>query len=141
MLRYSFLICLCALISGCGGDENSLQLYGVTGKVTKAGSPMSDVQVKLVPRSTTKAPLLIGRTVEDGTFEIIAPGGKKGAPVGDYKVVLTPNTEMSTDDYSSGNAPKTDSSEIPQTYQSAETTEASLTVSADADNTITIEIP
>ncbi|MCA8987407.1 MAG: hypothetical protein KDA78_07195 [Planctomycetaceae bacterium] len=127
---------------GCGGGEDKLVLYPVTGKVTKGGAPLADIKVNLVPRTSTSAPLLVGRTGPDGTFEITAPGGEKGAPEGDYKIVLTPESTMVEADYSSGKAPKAESTEvIPKTYTTADTTEAGITVSKGGENVANIDIP
>ncbi len=125
---------------GCGGGGDELSVYPVTGKITKGGSGMAGVNVSLIPQGQTESPMLVGITAEDGSFEILTSTGLKGAPAGEYKIVLAgKGAEM---DYSTGQPKKTTGKDsIPKKYASEETTDESITVSADGKNVITIEIP
>jgi 5-hydroxyisourate hydrolase-like protein (transthyretin family) len=132
---------LCPFLVGCGGDgAEELTVFPVTGKVTKGGSPLAEVTVSLAAQGATQAPMLIGVTKEDGTFEIATNAGQKGAPAGEYKVKLRSNTaEM---DYSTGKPKNPDAKDaIPAKYTSEEKTDVSITVTADGENVINIEIP
>ncbi len=129
---------LCPFLVGCGGGgAEELTVFPVTGKVTKGGAALAEVTVSLVSQG---APMLVGVTKEDGTFEIATNAGQKGAPAGEYKVILRSNTaEM---DYSTGKPKNPDAKDaIPAKYSSEEKTDVSITVTADGENVINIEIP
>ncbi len=101
---------------------------------------MAEVTVSLAAQGATQAPMLVGVTAADGTFEIATNAGQKGAPAGEYKVILRSNTaEM---DYSTGKPKNPDAKDaIPAKYTSVEKTDVSITVTADGENVINIEIP
>jgi uncharacterized protein (TIGR03067 family) len=70
------------------GDKNEKKLASVAGTVTLDGKPLAKATVVFVPvkKGAQKA---MGTTNEDGSFELTTGGNKKGAPAGEYKVVVT----------------------------------------------------
>jgi hypothetical protein len=117
------------IILGCGGGGGiDISLYPVTGTVTQSGSPMAGIKVTLAARDPkSKAPLLIQTSA-----------GEKGAPIGNYKVVLSaPPAEI---DYANpGDAPKP-SALIPKNYQDPKASPANLEVTS-SGGSIDIEVP
>jgi hypothetical protein len=128
------------IILGCGGGGGiDISLYPVTGTVTQSGSPMAGIKVTLAARDPkSKAPLLFAVVDDEGKFEIQTSAGEKGAPIGNYKVVLSaPPAEI---DYANpGDAPKP-SALIPKNYQDPKASPANLEVTS-SGGSIDIEVP
>lgn len=121
------------LLVGCGTPGIDVKLAPVTGVVTKEGKPLSDVKVMLESRDpSSKAPMLFGVTNAEGRYEITTSAGEKGAPAGLYKVYLTQVEAPASFDYAkpSAGGPKKNTDLIPANYQSPNTTELSVDVSA-----------
>lgn len=139
--RQLSILCVTALFwSGCGG-ATELKVLPVTGTLTVGGSPVEGIKVVLEPRDPkTKAPLLSGMTDATGKFEIQTSAGQKGAPAGQYKVVLLP--KAADFDYSKAGkgGPKVSVDVIPKNYQSSTTTELSHEVKA-AGPPLDIKVP
>jgi len=80
--------CSCALmllgLTGCGGKGaiKTPALVPVEGTITMDGKPLAEVTVMFGTGSA------FGETDASGRYELKAQGGKKGCPVGDYKVVV-----------------------------------------------------
>jgi hypothetical protein len=103
---FSRLVYVVALVGagfvlGCGGKEGR-PLAPVSGKVTVDGKPLSSGQVTFIPdvpsgqegtkqasKLKTTAPS-VGEIGPDGTYKI-STGGKDGAPLGKYKVTVSPS--------------------------------------------------
>ena len=78
---------------GCGSGETLPTLAPVKGKVTLDGAPLTAGHVALHPEKgdpAVKAPLSAGTIDGSGNYEIFT-GGKAGAPLTKYKVVVTPS--------------------------------------------------
>jgi len=95
------LVCLLAVAYACfvpGCSKESIKLAPVAGKVTVAGQPLTSGQVTLTAVSTDgKALGLISGNIEsDGSYKI-RTNNKDGAPLGKYKVTVTPSMMPSTD--------------------------------------------
>jgi len=89
------LVCLLAVAYACfvpGCSKESIKLAPVAGKVTVAGQPLTSGQVTLTAVSTDgKALGLISGNIEsDGSYKI-RTNNKDGAPLGKYKVTVTPS--------------------------------------------------
>lgn len=91
-LAAGFLLLSTMFGFGCGG-ESVPPLYPVRGKVTVEGAPLTSGQVSLVaePTPTTPVPSSGGKIESDGSYEIVT-AGRSGAPLGKYKVRVTPLT-------------------------------------------------
>ena len=79
--------------AGCG--ESGPALSSVSGKVTKAGKPLANINVTFTPAAG--GPASAGRTDADGRFALICQNGKAGAVPGKHKVVLQTVQEAAVD--------------------------------------------
>lgn len=144
------LLLLCLI--GCGGGKPGPTLFPVSGTVKLGGKPMGGVTVSLVATDQSKALALSGATKDDGTFEILTGQGKRGAPEGNYKVLLLKAAGGAgaagaagdmKDAYSKAKKdPRASQAgvEIPKEYQSAETTTKTFDVKKTGANTLNIEL-
>ena len=84
------LACL-TLALGCSGGKK-VTLAPVSGTVTVAGQPATSGQVSFLPTSkdAEKAGLSAGTIDSSGKYTIYTDG-KPGAPLGTYKVTVTPS--------------------------------------------------
>jgi len=73
---------------GCG-EGGGEKLVKVEGKATVNGQPLPGGTVVLTPIEARKGATPTGTVGQDGSFKL-ATGGKPGAPLGKYKVTLTP---------------------------------------------------
>lgn len=98
---YVVILAVAGLVLGCG-KEGGRSLASVSGKVTVDGKPLSGGHVTFLPdvaigpeglkeaskMKTTGAS--VGEIGPDGTYKIYT-GGKEGAPLGKYKVTVSPS--------------------------------------------------
>jgi hypothetical protein len=86
-----FLVASLALATGCGGGKPPPKNVPVSGIVTLDKEPLTSGQVSLLPISEKQsaASLSAGTIDSSGKFTIFT-GGKEGAPVGTYKVTVSP---------------------------------------------------
>ncbi len=91
-LRFAcFVVVTCIFfLPGCGVKE-SVKLTPVAGKVTVSGQPVTSGQVSLIPLSKEeKMPgIMTGIIDSSGNYKVLSDG-KEGAPLGKYKVTVTP---------------------------------------------------
>lgn len=138
------LVVIAAL--GCGGGPAGPTLYPVTGTVKSGGKPLAGVSVALIHTDEKKAITLSGNTKSDGTFEILTGQGKKGAPEGNYKVILSPSRGGSPDDMKAKytktkqDPGKSQDAEIPKELQSLSTTTKTFEVKKTGSNTLSIDL-
>ena len=143
--------------SGGSGDEDRLDVYKVTGKVTFAGSPVANATVTYSPVDSEKGRAAIGRTNDDGVYSLRTYEADDGATPGEYVVLVTANTSSSAatsdqaahDQYLSGGGPSShgggggsgssDESILPEKYSSAATSDLKKTVES-KDNVIDLEL-
>jgi hypothetical protein len=110
--RLAFLVVLAGvgLLPGCG--KKTPPLAPVSGKVTVAGQPLTSGQVSLIldvgnpaqekekktegEFATMTGSPSTGQIGSDGTYKIFT-SGKEGAPLGKYKVTVTPSMMPSSD--------------------------------------------
>jgi hypothetical protein len=87
--RLACLVACASLVTGCA--KESVKLAPVAGKVTVGGQPVTSGQVSLIPLSKEeKTPGLMTGTIDSsGNYKILT-AGKDGAPLGKYKVTVTP---------------------------------------------------
>jgi predicted small lipoprotein YifL len=137
-----FTVCL----SGCG--PAGPKTYPVKGKLTINGQAPKDVNMAFYP---------VGANLEAAGAEMAADGsytlktgreGKAGAMAGDYKVVLSQNTQtLGAGQYKPGaeggapnmQRPSAGPLNFPERYLAAATSDKTVTVKA-GDNTINIDI-
>ncbi|MDY0167071.1 MAG: hypothetical protein RBS80_11040 [Thermoguttaceae bacterium] len=75
---------------GCGGRSPKLPpLVPVEGVVTLDGQPLEEAYVQFHPVGTTRGTGAASNTDAEGRYELIAPDRSKGAPVGEYRVVIS----------------------------------------------------
>jgi hypothetical protein len=91
--RLFLLACGCiGLTLGCSGGPKLPPLVSVTGKVTVAGQPATGGNVGLLPVDKGTLPegvVASGPIDGTGNYKIMT-NGKDGAPVGQYKVTVSP---------------------------------------------------
>lgn len=81
---------LMVLVAGCGGNASDQQkLSPVTGTVTLDGKPLSGAVITFVPTGATHGTGARGRTDDDGKYELATRSRRKGAPAGDYRVMVS----------------------------------------------------
>jgi hypothetical protein len=85
---YFFLGSLLALANSACGDQN--KIYPVSGKVTYKGSPAEGATVFFHRQGgdPINDPMIMGIVLADGSFEIVCGSQGKGAPPGDYDVLI-----------------------------------------------------
>jgi len=86
-------VCCSLILTGCG--DSGPALSSVSGKVTKGGKPLANINVTFTP--TAGGPSSAGRTDSDGKFALICQNGKAGAVPGKHKVVLQAFQEAAVD--------------------------------------------
>jgi len=79
-----------ALVLACASCGNQNNIYPVSGKVTYKGSPASGATVFFNRRGgdSMNEPMIMGIVQEDGSFELVCGSLGKGAPPGNYDVVI-----------------------------------------------------
>lgn len=91
--RVAVLIAIGLLIAGCGGAAPAGPETGaVTGTVTLDGEPLSEVLVMFQPEDGKLGQASMGKTDEDGHYELTYSTTTKGAVVGSHKVTVTTPT-------------------------------------------------
>src|SRR5438045_3467653 len=90
--RAGLFLWLCTFVlAGCDNSPKLPPMAPVSGKVTMDSKPVTSGNVSLLPQSTdNKAGLSAGQIGEDGSYTIFT-AGKEGAPLGKYKVTVTPS--------------------------------------------------
>ena len=78
-----------ALVLACASCGESDPIYPVRGKVTYKGLPARGAVVSFYPRGAAgQQPTSLGLVREDGSFELVCGPRGKGAPPGDYDVLI-----------------------------------------------------
>lgn len=89
------------LIVGCGGGGAKIEMGTVTGTVTLDGSPVKAGTVSFIPDADQRGngPMSTASIDENGKYDLVGPGGRKGAVLGHHKVTVgcpPPNTNANT---------------------------------------------
>ena len=90
---------VCLICVGCNSERPLPPLAPVKGTVTLDDKKLTSGQVSLVPEAVEAGkapPPSSGKINSDGTYEINT-GGKPGAPLGKYKVKVTPDMAAPTE--------------------------------------------
>jgi hypothetical protein len=85
------VLCLtAALVLACASCGNKNNIYPVSGKVTYKGSPASGATVFFCPKggATMNDHMIMGVVQGDGSFELACGSLGKGAPPGEYDVLI-----------------------------------------------------
>ncbi len=138
MARVTLGLLLGVMLVGCNAAPSGPELYPVKGYVKKGGAGLKEVSIALIPVDAATGVTVMGATNDQGEFEIVTPQGKKGAPAGSYKVVLSVDAKM---DYSNAGRRPTGKTEdkIPQGWRSPETTPMVFEVKSTVDNLVQID--
>jgi len=83
--RWLLALVAACLLAGCGKGDRP-ELGYVSGKVTMDDKPMADVWVMFNPQGGGRTS--IGRTNQDGEYELMYLEGAPGANFGTHKVVI-----------------------------------------------------
>lgn len=81
---FVWIVAACC-VSGCGSDDRP-QLGTVTGTVTMDDKPLGDVWVMFNPQGGGRTSM--GRTNQNGEYELMYLEGSPGANLGTHKVVI-----------------------------------------------------
>jgi hypothetical protein len=84
------LVVLLAAVSGCG--TSGPQVAPVHGRVTLDGRPLARADITFQPEGAQRAS--IGRTDEDGRYELAYKRGQPGAIVGKHTVQVEVSSEL-----------------------------------------------
>ena len=88
------------VLLGCGGGDSDLPgLVPVSGVVTLDGKPVGGVDVTFIPVGSTAGGISYGHTDPNGAYELTSNDGRKGAVVGDFKVVCSKRVMPDGSDY------------------------------------------
>lgn len=78
------------VIVGCGAPKADLPpLVPVSGTVTLDGKPLANAGVTFIPVGATRGGIYSSITDDSGRYELIDRESRKGAPVGEFKVICT----------------------------------------------------
>lgn len=92
LLTVPLLICglLVLVSSGCGGGGPAgPDVVPVSGTVKLDGQPGAGIGVMFFPTGMTRGTTYYANTDASGKYELQASDGKKGAPVGEYRVTCS----------------------------------------------------
>jgi hypothetical protein len=89
-MRTSVLCLMATLALACASCSNRNNLYPVSGKVTYKGSPASGATVFFHRQGgdAMNDHMIMGIVQEDGSFELVCGSLGKGAPPGEYGVLI-----------------------------------------------------
>ena len=107
-LRYALIAMLAVLTVGCSEKkpDGMPELYPTTLTFTVDGDGLKNANITLQPVDKSNTYVPAGVTDENGVAEIKTMGKFKGAPAGDYKVVVSADEEIDYGEY--GPPPKDD---------------------------------
>lgn len=87
-----FSVVAAVTVSTLTGCDDGPKLGQVSGTVTMNGEKKGGIIVELIPLNPANPEFAVSATGgvrPDGTYEIRYVGGKKGAPLGEYRVVFS----------------------------------------------------
>lgn len=84
------LLVACCLAIGCGAGGKVANVP-VSGKVSVNGTPVTSGQVSFIPAAGTEGGGLSAGPIDNAGTYTISTGGSAGAPLGKYKVTVTPS--------------------------------------------------
>jgi hypothetical protein len=121
-------------VAGCGGPGP----VPVTGTVTYQGQPVADVNVTFLGADGLVA---TGSTDAQGQFANLRPHGSgEGALPGEYRVTITPKSNVSDDPSGAISYEMVSRPPFPNKYLTLETTDLTATVATGSDNHFPFEL-
>ncbi len=99
------LVCLAAIISGCGGRSDLPPLGEVAGTVTFNGQPVSDVTIQFTPEAGGRTSA--GITDQSGHYWLLYTSDTAGAQVGKHTARLVPSANAASDSQMDLTTPQT----------------------------------
>ena len=131
--RLTLCLMLTVLLTACGSSVEEVPTGTVSGTVTLGGKPLSGARVNFI--SGTAGAGAYADLQQDGTYTISEP-----ITAGDYKVYLSsPGLGDAPPDESGNKELKDALKDVPQKYQSDQTTELQ-TVIKEGENTFDIDL-
>ena len=127
LLQVAAVVCLLVLLSGCNSGPT---VVPVTGVATRGGQPIKNLFITFFPDDGTRASTAI--TDDAGRFEMQITKARKGAAVGNHKVVAgyRPRTPQDEAEYAEGKLKfHPDQDAILEKYGKRDTTALSIEVS------------
>jgi hypothetical protein len=126
---------ICLVTIGCGGPKQDLpEVVPVSGTVTLDGKPLANATVTFIPVGTTRGGTCLGVTDDSGRYEMSAGNGRKGTPVGEFRITCTKWVMPDGSDYpkdSQVSPLETNARELlPERYTNEYATELKATVPA-----------
>src|SRR5439155_24541897 len=99
-VRFRLWLLVCIAVAACGKSAPPLgEMAPVSGKVTVDNQPVTSGQVSFIPfdqGTTTGGSVCAGEIDSTGGY-VINTAGKSGAPIGRYKVTVTPSMIPTSD--------------------------------------------
>lgn len=121
---------LALLMAGCGPSADLPEVVPVSGTVTLDGEPLSGATVVFIPTGSTAGRAAQGGTDATGRYEL-SSGEQKGAPAGEFKVVVQKWVMPDGSDFKGGEMSPLEAGaqeKLPARYSSEEATELKATV-------------
>ena len=109
-----FLLLTSLAVAGCSQGD-----WGyVTGTVTLDGEPVGPGTLVFEPSDPERGngPSSLGHFDESGRFELVSAGGKKGAPIGNYRILLMAGGPGSLADEAAAVEAQRQATPIPRKY-------------------------
>jgi hypothetical protein len=135
LARLPAVVLLCAgLASGCGDNSGVGETFPVTGKITIHNEPLTAASTVVLftpdaSKGNTSQFEPAGTVDEDGNYTLTTKG-KKGAPPGWYKVIVTATASAPVHARTPKQHPRAGQSLIPAKYGLAKTTDLVIEVVA-----------
>ncbi len=147
MLRSGLAWALVALMCGCGSNSN-VTVYPVRGTVTFEGQPMQGGgSIAFIPAQGQVGKGAGGIIAEDGTYVLGTYTEKDGSMPGEFHVVIMQSVYDEPENLGDGVAPSKATGEkvkpedrIPDTYGQVNATDLKVTVEAQKDNVIDLDL-
>ena len=142
-LTRSVCLLLAVVLSGCGGVSDSRPpVMPVKGTVLLDGKPLSGAMISFIPIGETRGAGGGARTDTAGRYELTSAHGDKGAPLGQYKVIVSKSVMPDGSDYHVESMPPPIQSTVRQILPSKYTNPSSTVLKATIrDGVNTIDLP
>jgi hypothetical protein len=136
-MKLVVVMLLCIGMVGCGGPANAPTLAKVSGVANFQGKPLADATVTFYP---AKGPVGIGRTDADGKFQM-RTNGSLGVVVDTHKVTVFVTDEAAEPPPMDGNEMAiANKSVLPKKYSDKETTDLQITVPAEGNANLVLDL-
>jgi hypothetical protein len=99
LIRGGSVVWVALVLAGCGRDPNLVDLVPVTGTITIDGNPATNTTIQFIPTGSTASTSSGGATDSSGKYQLRTAHNGTGAPVGDYRVVISKYTRKDGSDF------------------------------------------